>query len=369
MKITGLCLKNFRNYRDLDLDLDRRLVFFTGNNGSGKTNILEALALVSQGRSFRDAGDPDLIRHGESSFYVEVRFENVSSQKIDYGFQQRGDLKQRRIKHNGKILRSRAELLGLLPAVAFLPADLQIIEGGTQSRRRFFDSILGFADPVYLQHLLAYNRALKQRNLLLKQIRRDRLSTSLLDPWDAQLHLHGQAIIEAREAFLPDFQQLFSRALAEISQGEDQVTIHYGHEDGNLSARLASGRFPDIQAGLTRCGPHRHSYQFQYRDRDIVLTGSQGQRRSVVLSLRFAQFRLLCQRLNSPPVLFIDDVLNELDQGRRSSFIELIRTSDQAFLTNPDAESFSRLITEFAGSCRIFHVHAGEVLENSRNGL
>jgi len=363
LKITGLSLRNFRNYLSLDLDLDRRLVFFTGPNGSGKTNVLEALALIAQGRSFRDVTDSDLLQHGENSFFVQVHFQNPASQKIEYGYEERDESKRRKIKHNGKVLRSRAELLGLLPAVAFLPADLQILEGGPQSRRRFFDSILGFSDQKYLAHLLAYNRALKQRNLLLRQIRRDRLSPAILDPWDAQLQTHGQAIIQSREEFMPIFQNDFSLALKEISSGEDDVQVRYLHEDEDLKARLAAGRFQDLQAGATRCGPHRHNYQFQYRSRDILLSGSQGQRRSIVLALRFAQFRLLAERLPSAPVLLIDDVLNELDQKRRSCFIDLIRKSEQAFLTNPDAESFSRLIAEFAGSCRIFHVDAGKVLE------
>ncbi len=358
MRLEQLNLKNFRNYESLSVSFPARLTFLLGNNAAGKTNLLEAIGMLSHGRSFRSATDHDLIRHGSPGYYVKAKYSRAGQKgEIEIAVDSStGDLR-RKLKLNEKTVSSRSAIIGEFICVVFSPADLQIIEGSPGDRRRFIDATISSMDASYLQNLMLYQKSLRQRNTLLKRIKQRAASSQDLQIWNARLVNYASAIWQARELFLKAFRIPFGAALAQISGDRDlmELKLLCSHRE-DLKETYERNVMRDVQLGYTTAGPHRDTLNFEREGRDILQYGSQGQKRTAALALRIAQFHHLKERLGVTPLLLIDDVIRELDTARRSAFVKLLRESGQAIFTTPDLDGIDEDLKSLVSQSSVIRI-------------
>ncbi len=372
MKLLALQLDSFRTYAKLDLVFEKRLTFITGPNAAGKTNILEAISILSQGKSFRGAADADMLRGGSSFYFLAARFSRAGATRTcEAACETQSGQIRRRFKLDGKQLAGRLGLIGQLVSVVFSPTDILIVDGGPAQRRRFLDMVLSNHDRTYLEHLVLYNRALKQRNTILRKIRHNQARLTDLEPWNAELTRYATTLIRQRDRFLVEFTPNFARALQAISHDDDRIDLRIqtgsDAEREDFLAALKNHTTRDTRAGYTTIGPHRHNVLFCAgdADQDILHHGSQGQKRSLVLALRFAQYYYLREKIGASPVLLIDDVLNELDARRRQAFVELLKECGQALFTTPELEGLEELTKKHADDISIYRVREKGIVEVS----
>ncbi len=368
MKLENLQLRNFRTYAGLNLSFDKRLSFITGANAAGKTNILEAVSLLSLGKSFRGAGDANLARHGANDYFIGAKYRRHDDAfHLEMGCDFSGSLK-RKIKLNGKALTGRSALIGNLVCVIFSPSDIAIVEGGPTQRRRFLDMVLSSQNQDYLRDLVMYNRTIKQRNAMLKRIKQGKATPAELGVWNRTLTELAGRITDTRKEFVADFQSIFMDSLRRISGDRDslelQLTYASEMEVDDFAGALEKYIRRDTALGYTTVGPHRQNLMFMGGENDIMHYGSQGQKRSLVLSLRISQFYFLKQRLGLSPILLIDDVIRELDARRRAAFVELLHECGQAIFTTPDLDGLEGVIRDMRSETRVFEVMGDGVVES-----
>lgn len=360
MRLENLHLENFRTYTKVDIEFPSRLTFLTGDNAIGKTNILEAISLLSLGKSFRSTDEENLVSKDSETFFLAAKFHNKGiTNTIEYGYEKPSG--KRRIKIAGKALRSRSAIIGNLNTVILAPHDLVIVEGGSAHRRRFLDIAICNYDADYLKQLLLYNRTLKQRNQILKKIKERRASIPDLKIWNQSLSVYASSITKKRVDFVNSFQEHIQHAVSEISGERDDVTLaigHHNHFDANEYLRtLEISQSRDLVLGYTTEGPHRHAILFRRDDQDIIHFGSQGQKRTLVLALRVAEFRFLSKILGEAPLLLIDDVIRELDKKRRAAFVQLLHSCGQAIFTTPDLDGLESMLESVASETMVYKIY------------
>ncbi|EHQ07945.1 DNA replication/repair protein RecF [Leptonema illini] len=369
MEIRSLELHNFRNYERASLRFEEKLNFFVGENASGKTSLLEALAYISLGRSFRGVNDADLIRQGEKHFFIrcELRDRNDHVTRFEVGVET-GPSSRKKIKRDGVVLKRTSQMLGSLVCVVFTPEDLALVQSGHQERRAYIDYVLGSVDGEYLESLLQFNRALKQRNELLRRIQENKARLDDLLPWDDIFVRHAVTVQRKRRDFLLRFEPVVLRSVERISGLKDVITLKLDTSldergEESLRERMKQRRFDEVRAGHSLLGPHRDRLYFlESSGEEIGRRFSQGQKRTLALSLKVAQFYYLKEHIGRPPVLLVDDVLQELDIHRRRAFLEVLDDCGQAFFTTPDFDADQALFQGFPSS-RIFVVENGTVSE------
>ncbi len=369
MEIRSLELQNFRNYERASLRFAEKLNFFVGENASGKTSLLEALAYVSLGRSFRGGSDADLIREGEKHFFIrcELRDRNDQETRFEIGVEI-GQSSRKKIKRDGVVLKRTSQMLGSLVCVVFTPEDLALVQGGHQERRAYIDFVLGSVDGEYLDALLQFNRALRQRNELLRRIQENKARIDDLIPWDDMYIRHAVIVQQKRQAFLERFEPVVLQSVERISGLKDRISLKLDtslDEGGekSLRRRIRDKRYEEIRLGHSLLGPHRDRLYFlDSSGEEIARRFSQGQKRTLALSLKVAQFYYLKDHLGRPPVLLVDDVLHELDVHRRRAFLEVLDDCGQAFFTTPEMDSDQGLFRSFPSS-HVFLVEQGTVQE------
>ncbi len=355
--IHGLTLANFRNAESAQYTFGNGLVFITGNNGAGKTTILEAIGLSSFLRSFRFALDREMIRFGSSFYRVETGFSVGSARhRLSIAFgrnpEDLGAAPVKKYVFDGRTNARAAEIIGRIPTVVLSPDDLGIIAGDHAERRRFLDLLLSMLYPAYFAALQQYQRALRMRSQALKS----RPDEGMLAAIDRELATAGVQILEKRRQFIPEFTAPFNENVTRISTGKDAWKIDYlGDTRGvktldDYMAMLRERRANDLRLRQTTAGIHRDRIFFlsdgSLRELqaagetaalpDIRIVGSQGQKRTAALALKMAQFNYMQAKLGLRPVLLIDDVLNELDLGRRASFVDFLGNVGQVFFTTTD---------------------------------
>lgn len=369
MRVRRIQLKAFRTYEKLDLSFHRRLVFVTGLNALGKTNILEAISLLSMGKSFRGATDREMAADGSGGYYVSCELDRDDTTfQIEIGCDLSSGTSKKKLKLNNKVVPGRTALIGTLMSVVFSPSDIMIVEGGPVHRRKFLDSLLSREDKTYLKNLIQYNRALKQRRAIIKKIREKRESPSMLSAWTHSLSIPGQYIIQRRLKFIEDFKEIFSDSLKRISGGSDHflpsLQLTSSLEKSDFHKAIENHVAADIRAGSTLIGPHRHDLSFQHQGKEAGRYGSQGQKRSIVLALRISEFYYLRKHSGQSPVLLIDDVIRELDGNRRSAFVELLHECGQAIFTTPDLEGMDDVLDQLKEQIQIYRIHnRGRIVE------
>ncbi len=317
-------LTNFRNYKDLSLELSENVNILYGNNAQGKTNVLEAIYLCSTTKSHKGSKDKDMVKIGEEEAHLRMYLKkNDFNHKIDMQLRRGG---KKSVAVDGIPIKKASELYGLANVVLFSPEDLSMIKNGPAERRRFMDAELCQLNRLYLQYLSKYNKLLDQRNDLLKQIsfRPDLKET--LDVWDEQLTECGKFIITERKRFIEDINELVTEIHKRISGGCEDLKVVYepNSEAEDFKSRLNASLDKDLYSKTTSVGPHRDDLSFYTGEQNIKLFGSQGQQRTVALSLKLAEIELVKRKIGENPILLLDDVLSELDRTRQQALLNFI---------------------------------------------
>jgi DNA replication and repair protein RecF len=356
MPFDKIRLSSFRNLEDAEIGTAADRIFLVGENGQGKTNFLEALYYLSYGASFRGPVDAEAARRGSPSFALAGRVraaEGLPADDIRVSWE--GRVKE--IRRNEKPVRDRKELIELNPSVVFCHEDYAFAAGEPERRRFFFDQAAGLVSVGYIDILREYKRILRQRNAALKESRQD-----LLSLFDAQLAGKGRELIEARGRIHAEFDSRFSLRYEAVSLFGAEVRIKYRPNwpadlgiDGILE-RLAAKRAEEIALGTSLSGPHRDRWSFDCEGRDFAGTASTGQLRLLSLTLRMVQAEYYTAATERLPVLLLDDVLLELDRGKRERFLSLLPPAGQAFFTFLPGETWEEHKT---GSTLVYEVRNG----------
>jgi len=331
---------NFRNLKDRELSVGAREVFLVGPNGQGKTNLLEAVHLLSLGSSFREKRESALARNPAEATGLFAAYRHSSGQPRTFSLQF-GEGRRKELRVDDKPLADRRGLLAHVLCLCLVQEDMTLISGSPEDRRRFYDQTLVISDPGYLDALRSYRQVLRSRNLCLREERDD-----LLDVYDAQLAVHGLYLQQRRAALVEEFDAEFAGLLSEVSSGTQQVHISYSPSWERLCtteevmARLSARRHRDRQVGITTSGPHRDVLRYVGDGRDYPPFASTGQLRLCALALRVAQARFLAARTGRKPILLVDDVLLELDPTRRAAFLDRFPACEQVFFTYLPDESW-----------------------------
>jgi DNA replication and repair protein RecF len=365
MFLKRLFLRNFRNYQQTEIVFSPSINLIQGENGQGKTNLLEAIHFVSTGRSFRTHSLTDLISFGQNFFYLEAEFykENVTQTlKIYY------DETTRKVQYNETIYTSLNCLLGILPSVLLSPDDLSLVSGNPSERRRFLDLHIAQIDPLYVHHLGRYFKALKQRNHLLRS-----KSESAIQAWEQLMAQSASYLIQKRSEAAAALKNPSVQWMEILSRKQDSMDIHY---QSSLSLpqdnRDTASHFQQIwhktrpkemHIGTTLVGPHRDDLIIYLKEKPAKVFSSEGQKRSCISSLRFAEWEQMSETLGFSPMLGIDDFGIQLDEERRVQLKNYLSKFKQVFLTSP-----LQLQDRFAGNLphRILTIENGRILEDSR---
>ena len=373
-RLQSLSLEGFRVYQNLSLSFDKDLTLLIGENGIGKTSILEAIGMAGNLRSFRRAADKDMICAGSNFYGVTLEYQlSEKSEKLRfaYGQDETGGSSRRSMAINDQKVSSVNEFLGRFKVVVFSPDDTDIIDRSPKDRRQFFDSLLCTLYPGYLKSLQSYNRVLLQRNIAIKKS--PQLDEILLLSFDKELALHGLEVMQRRRELCGSFAQFFNKNISAISNTKDSWSLEYHDsvkEANSLEAYLADlkgARANDRRLKQTTKGIHRDRFYF-FPDNgprlELQQFASQGQKRTVALALKMAQYQLILNQTNCRPVLLIDDVLNELDLNRREQFLSFLSGIGQAIITTTELKGLESFLKELSAlkSSQVY-----EITEN-KNG-
>lgn len=339
MKIKSVELKNFRNYEYLNLNLDESINIIYGNNAQGKTNILEALYVSATTKSHKGSKDKDMISFHEDEAHIKTIVEkNGTPYRIDMHIKKN---KAKGIAINGIPIKKASELFGIINIIFFSPEDLNIIKNGPAERRRFLDMELCQLDKVYLYNLTNYNKILMQRNKLLKDMNYFNAAKDTLDIWNIQLVKYGAEVIKRRRQFIEDLNKIVDKIHFQLSGGTEHLRLTYEEdvvEEEYLSV-LEKSFEKELKLKATACGPHKDDVGFLVNDIDVRKYGSQGQQRTAALSLKMAEIELVKTVIKDMPVLFLDDVLSELDSNRQYYLLNNIKDV-QTVITCTGLEEF-----------------------------
>jgi DNA replication and repair protein RecF len=361
--VCSLRLAHFRNYQTMEVGFHPHLNLFLGPNAQGKTNILEALYCLSTTRSFRAAADEEMIQFDQETGAIEGVLQR------EEGLEQiRLELRKNKSKTlwvNEKKQKKLSSLLGRLPAVVFSPDDLFLVKGGPGLRRRYLDLTLFQMDQGYLGHLQQYERALKQRNFLLRQ--KVQNLESQLTVWDEPLASHGAVVMIRRGEISKKLSDFAGEALRDLTGGVEQFEVRYEPclpmeekaeflREKMLEAYLKARR-EEMARGVTVIGPHRDDLALWVNGQPLRKFGSQGQQRTGALALKLAQLSLLTEGCHIAPLVLFDDVMAELDEKRQAFFLNRLQQGGQAFLTGTAVQDF----TAASQKARVFRVEAGQV--------
>ena len=331
MWISSISANGFRNLDIIDQELSQGVNILHGMNAQGKTSFLEAVYFCAFGRSLRAGSDKDLIQFGQTDAHVRVDINRDGyTSALDAHIERNGTKSKKGLAVNHVPIRHMKDLFGRLLVVMFSPEDLRLIKAGPYERRRFMDMEICQLSPVYYSDLKEYYRALKQRNVLLKSLQKDK-NSSLKDSisiWDEQLANYGQRIMKQRLLFVKRINDIAHEIHLNITQGAENLVLTYEPSVANLETYLESlGKYHirDMMQGTTTLGIHKDDINFTINDISARFFGSQGQQRTAALSAKLAEIEIIKQSTKETPVLLLDDVLSELDGSRQKFLLEQIK--------------------------------------------
>ena len=349
LHLNALHITHYKNLSSAEYRFDKPIHCFVGNNGKGKTNTLDAIYHLAMGRSYFSSINAHTIQHNKDFMRIEGHFvRGDNNERIAC------QLKREASKvfiRNGKKYNRLSEHIGLLPTVMISPADVDLINEGSQTRRSFIDRLIGQADKVYLQQLIQYQKVLQQRNALLKQMGRYAQNAfDTLSIYNEQLVQLGTPIHKARTDYLAAFEPLFQKRYATISKGSESVALVYESQlkDDDFSTLIQAAANVDLQAQFTTVGIHKDDLAFQIDGYPIKKFGSQGQRKSFLIALKLAQFDMLKESTSVTPLLLLDDIFDKLDEQRVAEIINLVHESSfgQLFITDTHPERTAAVIKQ-----------------------
>lgn len=376
MKIKSLKLLYFRNYLSTNIDAHPSLNVLVGNNANGKTNIIESIFCLALGKSYRTKSDSECIMFGETATAMScIVNKNDKDLDIMLGINNKG----KSAKIAGIKKTKLTDFVGELNVVLFSPEDLQIVKGSPALRREFMNREFYQFSRIYHKYYLMYQHLLKQRNSYLKDMRKnpkDEMSLAYLETLTSQLAKVAIYITKERVSFVQDISKLTYKNMLNISNGQETLKIKYkssvldalniteindeSFTEENLTKVMMKRSFDDIMRGSTKIGPQHDDLEFYINDLDAKMYASQGQQRSIVLSLKLAEINYLKEKTGTYPVLLLDDVLSELDKNRQLKLLDAINENVQTFITTP---SISDIKEDLLKKAKVFKIENGNISE------
>ena len=367
MYLKSLNLTNFKNLAEADPVFSEKINCFTGDNGTGKTNLLDAIHYLSFCKSYFNPADTQNIRHGETFFAIHGQFirNGDASDKVSC-IQKAGERKL--FKLNDKTYDRLADHIGLFPLVMISPYDRDLINEGSEIRRKFIDSVIAQFDKVYLDDLINYNKALQQRNSLLKQFyERNFFDPAMLEIWDEQLSRLGSGIYDKRKVFIERFIPIFQKYFDFITGGKEKVSVEYeSHLHDAEPEQLLTGTLDkDRILKYTTAGIHKDDLYFRIFGYPVKKFGSQGQQKSFVIAIKLAQFEYTKEEKGYKPILLFDDIFDKLDEHRVQQLIKLVseKKFGQVFITDTQRSRIEKIFNAIDIDHNIFNVSEGVLSE------
>lgn len=365
MYLKSLRLANFKNCESAELAFSEKVNCLVGLNGAGKTNVLDSIYYLSFCKSFFNAADKLNIRHDQDFFSIHGVYGFDDKEDELVSCVQKRDSKKS-FKRNKKEYERLSDHIGRIPLVMISPYDRDLINEGSDLRRKFIDGVISQFDPQYLGALLKYNRALLQRNMQLRQFAESRhVDRALLDLWDEQLCVTADDIHEKRRLFLEEFRPIFQHYYEVVSGGREQVEVAYQSrlDEKPLRALLEESFQQDVFSCYTNVGIHKDDLEFRLDGHPLKKFGSQGQQKSFVVSVRLAQFDYNYQKIGYKPILLLDDIFDKLDDQRVMKLVRLVGDNHfgQVFVTDTQRQRVERLFDDTDIQHRIFEVESGQI--------
>lgn len=364
MFLQQLKLTDFKNYGSAELKFSDKINCFIGNNGAGKTNLLDAIYYLSFCKSYFNAIDQQNIRHNTDFFSVQGYYLRNGEKDQVSCVQKRNHKKS--FKFNKKETERLADHIGRIPLVMISPYDRDLINEGSELRRKFIDGVIAQFDPMYLDELIKYNRALLQRNTLLREFAEmGRFDTDLISIWEMQMQQAGSVIFEKRKEFLKTFIPIFQKYYSIVAGTSETVQLVYesGLYHSTLIELFQKNFEKDKALRYSTVGIHKDDLLFIIDDFPLKKFGSQGQQKSFVIAIKLAQFEFTRQIMGYKPILLFDDIFDKLDDLRVSQLIQLVSNDNfgQVFISDTQQQRIRRLFEQSPIDHRIFEVVSGEV--------
>lgn len=362
MYLKQLSIINFKNYSEFEGTFSKKINCFVGNNGIGKTNLLDAIHYLSFCKSYFNSIDSQNIKHAEGFFVIQGFFEKDNDTTEVYCGIKRNQKKI--FKKNKREYERLSEHIGQFPLVMISPSDGELINGNSEIRRKFLDGIISQYDKIYLDKLISYQHVLKQRNALLKQFYENRtFDSETIEIWDDQLITYGKTILEIRLKFLNNFIPLFNRYYQFISNSKEEVALRYENSlnEKDFKTALITSLAKDRALHYTTIGPHKDDLEFTLNEFSLRKFASQGQQKSYLLALKLAQFEFIKEQKNIKPLLLLDDVYDKLDEERFTKLLETVSGDSfgQVFITDTHLERIENLMNKKQIENKIFSVGNG----------
>jgi len=339
MILKNLKLINFRNYNNLEINFSPEINFITGDNGSGKTNILEAISIISNLKSFRNINDNNIIQWNHDSYYCSGEISDSEHSKFEVGFSIQNNKPKKKIKIDSTEIKKISDYYGKLITVNFIPTDINIINGSPDLRRRYFDSVISKLYPDYIDELNKYKEICYSRNLLLKKIKENKGDIRLLEIWNKMFAEKAFSILKKRKNFIEEFNILFIKNYLQISNEKKSPSINYtstlkSDNYDDIVAEINSNSRIDVRRGNTVSGPHRDDYVIN-NDEGIAFINyaSQGQKRTSSICLKLSEVEIIKAIKNKKCIILVDDIFSELDEKRRNNMIDSLKNEGQIIFT------------------------------------
>jgi DNA replication and repair protein RecF len=364
MYLQRLSVINFKNYTEAELGLSDGVNVFVGNNGAGKTNLLDAIHYLSLCKSYFNPIDTQQIKQGTDFFIITGAFERKGNTETVACSVKRNQKKQ--FKRNKKDYQRLADHIGLFPLVMISPYDISIIIEGSEERRKFIDNVISQTDNFYLDELITYNKVLINRNMLLKQIAdTGRYDLSLMEVLDEQLTTSGSRIFEKRKAFMESFTEIFDQHYRFLTDDAERVDLVYESQllQESFEQLLKKGVEKDRVMERTLSGVHRDDLIFSVHGMPMKKFGSQGQQKSFLIALKLAQYTFLYREKGFKPLLLLDDIFDKLDDLRVTRLMQMISNHDfgQVFITDTNIARVEGIFKKIDVPITLFKVAGGQV--------
>ncbi|SHI68874.1 DNA replication/repair protein RecF [Flavobacterium terrae] len=359
MHLKKISLLNFKNFSEANFNFEHKINCFVGKNGVGKTNILDAIFHLAFGKSYFNTLSVQNIKHGEEFFVIDGEFEKQNRSEQILCSLKKGQKKI--LKRNGKLYEKFSDHLGFIPLVIISPTDADLIREGSETRRRFIDSVISQLDNVYLHQLINYQKILQQRNALLKYFAANRVfDNETLEIYNEQLATFGSTIYEKRKSFLEEFIPIFNHYYQDISNSSEQVQLVYESqlESLDLLSLLRENINKDKALQYTSVGIHKDDLSFEIENHSIKKFGSQGQQKSFLIALKLAQFEFVKKQSGEKPILLFDDIFDKLDEMRVSKIVAMVNNESfgQLFISDTHPERTESIVKQTHQSYKIFNI-------------
>lgn len=374
MKLKHLEISSFRNHTSTTVECSDCVNGLIGENGQGKTNLLEGISYLCLTKSFFGASDSTVLQIGKNRFAVSGEFVGDSGVRYDVGVRYDAEAKEKEVSVNRAAIDRSADIIGQFPVVVLSPESNAITAGAPAERRKFMDFVIAQSSRVYLEDLVEYRRVVKQRNRILLDVKMARTDPSeLLDPWNTELIDRGARIMVRRRAFLAEFQPLVQEAYEKLAGEGEEPTAHYKasveHEESTseeelrrlFRQELERRREEEMQTATSSVGPHRDELELKMHGLDLRRYASQGQHKSLLIALKVAEFFYLQKARSESPLLLLDDIFGELDACRSERLLGLIHSLGQAFITSTNEAVFPADF-DWGTRSRKFFVQQGAVV-------